>query len=88
MVRETPFYSFNNYLQSEFGQRVHRISLDAGFDCPNLDGNLSDSGCTFCNNKGFVTYHGKNKSVREQIQESIEFYKTHKQTIIALAERG
>lgn len=47
------FYSFNRYLRDKFSQRVHRISLDAGFNCPNTDGTISNQGCIFCNNKAF-----------------------------------
>ncbi len=49
-------YTFNRYLREEFGQRVHRISLDAGFNCPNLDGTLDSQGCIFCNNRAFSRF--------------------------------
>jgi hypothetical protein len=69
------YYSFNTYLKEKFGQRIQRISIDAGFNCPNLDGTLSKDGCVFCNNKGFGTYAGSRKTISEQITESIDFYK-------------
>lgn len=68
------FYSFNRYLRDKFGQRVQKISLDAGFGCPNIDGNLSTDGCVYCNNKGFGKYARLGKSVEEQIEDSITFY--------------
>ncbi|MFO8052688.1 MAG: TIGR01212 family radical SAM protein [Candidatus Omnitrophota bacterium] len=68
------YYSFNNYLRKTFGVRVQRLSLDAGFSCPNLDGSLSNQGCTFCNNKAFSRYtESKRKPIKEQIKESIQF---------------
>jgi len=70
-----PYYSFNNYLKEKFGQRVHRISIDAGFTCPNIDGHLSEDGCIYCNNKGFSLFTGKTKDIRAQISESIEYYR-------------
>jgi hypothetical protein len=70
-----PYYSFNSYLKEKFGQRVHRISIDAGFACPNIDGHLSREGCIYCNNKGFSLFAGKNKDIRTQISESIEYYR-------------
>lgn len=70
------YYSFNKYLREKFGKRVQRISINAGFGCPNLDGRLSKKGCIYCNNRGFSRYAGINKSVREQIEESIDFYQT------------
>jgi radical SAM protein (TIGR01212 family) len=68
------FYSFNSYLRKIFGERVHRISIDAGFDCPNLDGTLNDDGCIYCNNKAFGVYARANKPIEEQIKDSIKFY--------------
>ncbi|MCL5674734.1 MAG: TIGR01212 family radical SAM protein [Candidatus Omnitrophica bacterium] len=75
--RQDYFYSFNKYLKERFGERVHRISIDAGFNCPNIDGMLSNKGCIYCNNKGFVRYDGRTKTVEEQIEESMEFYHRH-----------
>jgi len=68
------FYSFNNYLKGVFGQRVHRLSLDAGFSCPNLDGTLGSSGCIYCNNRGFSRYAYTDTALESQIEESIKFY--------------
>ncbi|MCQ9204923.1 MAG: TIGR01212 family radical SAM protein [Omnitrophica bacterium] len=68
------FYTFNRYLRGIFGERVQRISLDAGFDCPNLDGTLDENGCIYCNNKAFARYCGYKKPLEEQISESIKFY--------------
>ncbi|MDD5585223.1 MAG: TIGR01212 family radical SAM protein [Candidatus Omnitrophica bacterium] len=70
------FYSFSAYLRGLFGERVHRISLDAGFNCPNLDGHLSTAGCAYCNNKGFSVYAQSAKPLTQQIEESIAYYKT------------
>ena len=47
------YSSFNRYLQRRFGCRVHKITIDAGFTCPNRDGKVARGGCTFCNNAGF-----------------------------------
>jgi hypothetical protein len=68
------YYSYNQYLRKTFGVRVHRLSLDAGFSCPNLDGKLSSQGCAFCNNKAFSRYtENKIKPIKQQIAESIQF---------------
>jgi uncharacterized protein len=66
-------YTFNLYLRRIFNERVQRISLDAGFSCPNIDGEKSSSGCNYCNNKAFSIY-SRSKKLEEQIQESLEFY--------------
>jgi len=69
------YFSFNNYLKERFGQRIQRISLDAGFNCPNIDGTFSKDGCIYCNNRGFSRFARQGKAIDEQIKESIDFYK-------------
>jgi len=68
------YYSFNNYLKQLFGQRIQRLSLDAGFSCPNIDGSLSTYGCIYCNNKGFAKFSRTKLDLENQITSSIEFY--------------
>jgi len=69
------FNSYSSYFQREFGGRVQKISIDAGFSCPNRDGKISTGGCTFCRNDAFnPSYCLPEKSVRQQIEEGIEFH--------------
>jgi radical SAM protein (TIGR01212 family) len=49
------YRDFNSYLREIFGERVQKISLDAGLGCPNRDGTISNSGCIFCNSRGSGT---------------------------------
>lgn len=44
--------TFNEYCKKTFGEKVYKISLDAGFSCPNRDGTLGDRGCIFCSKGG------------------------------------
>jgi radical SAM protein (TIGR01212 family) len=46
------YRDYNTYLREIFGYRVQKISLDAGFSCPNRDGTISDSGCIYCDSRG------------------------------------
>lgn len=70
------FNSYNNYFIKQFGSRVQKISIDAGFSCPNRDGKISTGGCTFCSNDAFnPSYCRPEKSIRQQIEEGIEFHK-------------
>ena len=70
------FNSYNNYFTKQFGSRVQKISIDAGFSCPNRDGKISTGGCTFCSNDAFnPSYCKPEKTVRQQIEEGIEFHK-------------
>ena len=69
------FNSYSSYMSREFGSRVQKISIDAGFSCPNRDGTISTGGCTFCRNDAFnPSYCKPEKSIRQQIEEGIEFH--------------
>lgn len=69
------FNSYSSYFTREFGGRVQKISIDAGFSCPNRIGKISTGGCTFCRNDAFnPSYCRPEKSVRQQIEEGIEFH--------------
>lgn len=69
------FNSYNSYFKREFGGRLQKISIDAGFSCPNRDGKISHGGCTFCRNDAFnPSYCRPEKSVKEQITEGIAFH--------------
>ena len=69
------FNSYSNYFTKQFGGRVQKISIDAGFSCPNRDGKFSTGGCTFCSNSAFnPSYCQPGKSIRQQIDEGIEFH--------------
>ena len=67
---------YSDYFRSLFGRRVQKLSVDAGFTCPNRDGSLSTGGCTFCNNSAFTpSYCRPEKSIRQQIDEGIDFHR-------------
>ena len=69
------FSSYSRYFAKQFGGRVQKISIDAGFSCPNRDGKISTGGCTFCSNEAFnPSYCRPEKSIRQQIEEGIEFH--------------
>ena len=69
------FNSYNSYFVKNFGGRVQKISIDAGFSCPNRDGRISTGGCSFCRNDAFnPSYCRPEKSIRQQIEEGIEFH--------------
>ena len=72
---ERRFNSYSNYFTKQFGGRVQKISIDAGFSCPNRDGKISTGGCTFCSNAAFnPSYCKPEKSIKQQIEEGIEFH--------------
>lgn len=47
------YFAYNYYLRQRFGGRVQKVSLDAGFTCPNVDGTVAKGGCVFCDNRSF-----------------------------------
>jgi len=47
------YFSYGHFLKTRFGQRVQRVSIDAGFTCPNVDGTVATGGCNFCDNRSF-----------------------------------
>lgn len=71
------FNSYISYFQKTLGTRMQKLSIDAGFNCPNRDGTLGTGGCTFCLNDAFnPSYCTPEKSVTQQIEEGIEFHRT------------
>jgi radical SAM protein (TIGR01212 family) len=67
-----PYYSCNFFLQQRFGRRVQKVSVDAGFTCPNVDGTVAIGGCTFCDNRSFSPSRRLPRAeIRGQIDQSI-----------------
>ncbi len=69
------YNSYSDWIRGKFPFRVQKISIDAGFSCPNRDGKISFGGCTFCNNRSFnPAYCSSNKSIAQQIEEGRRFF--------------
>jgi len=69
------YLNYNQILKSEFSERVQKISINAGFTCPNRDGSKGTGGCTYCNNQTFSPeYCQSSKSIRDQVEEGIAFF--------------
>ena len=73
------FYKeFGELLDRHFSHKVQKISINAGFTCPNRDGSKAVGGCTYCNNQSFSPgYGGKQRSVSDQLKDGIAFF-SHK----------
>ena len=71
-----PLYAdMGNYLASRFPYKVQKISLNAGFSCPNRDGTKGWGGCSYCNNQTFSPdYCHTGRSITEQLDEGIAFF--------------
>ena len=72
----TPRYNeLSAYLSAHFPFKVQKISLNAGFTCPNRDGTVGYGGCTYCNNQTFnPTYCKTEKTVAQQLEEGKQFF--------------
>ncbi len=83
MVKKKRYSDYNAYLRELFGERVQKISIDAGLSCPNRSGRLSRLGCIYCNEKGSGSgLSEKGLSIRDQIEAgkigSMKKYKAKK----------
>lgn len=83
MDKKKRYSDYNTYLRNLFGQRVQKITVDAGLSCPNRDGVLSRAGCMYCNAKGSGSgLFAKGFSIKEQIESGkigmIKKYKAKK----------
>jgi radical SAM protein (TIGR01212 family) len=69
------YRDFHTYLMEIFGERVQKITLDAGFTCPNRDGTLSRGGCIYCDSRGSGTgaMIRQGLSIREQMERGCAF---------------
>lgn len=69
------YNDFSAWLSTLFPYKVQKISLNAGFTCPNRDGTVGYGGCTYCNNQTFnPVYCRTEKSVTEQLEEGKQFF--------------
>jgi radical SAM protein (TIGR01212 family) len=67
-----PYFGCNFFLRQRFGRRVQKVSIDAGFTCPNVDGTVTTGGCTFCDNRSFSPSRRLPRAgIRGQIDQSI-----------------
>lgn len=63
------YHTLNCFFRERFGEKVFKISLDAGFTCPNRDGRISTGGCIFCSSRGSGDFAGTASNLVEQFYE-------------------
>ena len=74
-MNEIRYNDLSAYLSAHFPYKVQKISLNAGFTCPNRDGTVGYGGCTYCNNQTFnPAYCKTEKTVTEQLEEGKQFF--------------
>ncbi|NCB41473.1 MAG: TIGR01212 family radical SAM protein [Clostridia bacterium] len=86
IFNSTHFYTVSSYLKKEFGCRVMKLSLDAGFTCPNRDGTVGTGGCLFCSEDGAGHYASNIESQVELLKSKwpegkyIAYFQNHTNT--------
>ncbi|MDF9496721.1 TIGR01212 family radical SAM protein, partial [Bacillus cereus] len=71
------YHTWNYHLKNKFGQKIFKVALDGGFDCPNRDGTVTHGGCTFCSAAGSGDFAGNRadsiavqfKEIKEKMHE-------------------
>ena len=80
------YNDFSSYFKSLFTERVQKVSVDAGFTCPNRDGTRGWGGCHYCNNNAFTpSYCNPENSVTDQIRKGIKFFERKYESMKYLA---
>ena len=78
------FNSYTGFIKKQFGGRVQKLAIDAGFTCPNRDGTKGRGGCTYCNNRAFnPSYCLPEKPVKQQILEGMDFHRSRYRRAVA-----
>ena len=63
------YHTYEYYLRHTFGEKCAKITLDAGFTCPNRDGTLDTRGCIFCGGDGGSAFTAKGNCITKQLEE-------------------
>jgi radical SAM protein (TIGR01212 family) len=73
LAEERRYYAFSRFLRERFGRRVQRVTIDAGFTCPNVDGTVTTGGCVYCDNRSFSPNRRLPRTTtRAQVQRGVE----------------
>lgn len=86
LMNKLRYNDYGTHLKSIFATRLQKLSVDAGFTCPNIDGTKATGGCTYCLNHSFKpSYCKPKKSITEQLEEGKKFFahKSNQQDYIA-----
>lgn len=80
------YNSYSAYIKELFSERVQKLSINAGFTCPNRDGSKSEEGCIYCDNNTFnPDYCKPERSISDQLKQGISFFSRKYKTMKYLA---
>lgn len=75
IMRRCEYKEFGPWLYSQLGFKAQKISVNAGFTCPNRDGRVGIGGCTYCNNQTFnPDYCKTNRTISQQLEDGKMFF--------------
>jgi radical SAM protein (TIGR01212 family) len=66
---QTRYFSFNQHLKERFGEKVYKVTIDAGFTCPNRDGTYGTGGCIYCYGNRSTQHLVDTNAIKKQIHE-------------------
>lgn len=74
-MEQLPYNDYGSTMRRKLGGRVQKLSIDAGFSCPNRDGKVGYNGCTFCLGEAFSpSYCREASTITEQIERALQFH--------------
>ena len=74
-MEQLPYNDYGSTMRRKLGGRVQKLSIDAGFSCPNRDGKVGYNGCTFCLGKAFSpSYCREASTITQQIERALRFH--------------
>lgn len=74
MSEAVPYRTFGDFLAERFSGKMQKLTVDAGFTCPNRDGTVGTGGCIYCNNSLFSPQNGRGAPVAQQIEAAKNFF--------------
>lgn len=72
ITKEKHYNTLNNYYQKKYGKKVFKVSLNAGFTCPNIDGTVAYGGCSFCSAFGSGEFAGSKYDLLQTQFDSVK----------------
>lgn len=72
---DKPYHSLDYEMKKQYGEKVYKLSVNAGMTCPNRDGTLGVGGCIFCSEGGSGDFAARGESVREQLERGKTFFR-------------
>ena len=74
-MEQLPYNDYGSTMRRKLGGRVQKLSIDAGFSCPNRDGKIATGGCTFCLGEAFrPSYCQHSNDIHQQIESALRFH--------------